>query len=117
MKNDLLNALLMISIIAPSCNTTTANTLITKARVEFQDKKCQKKTCSFRRSLKVNWWERKFPYEEVLDLLLLEREAGSVISNVETEVSKYELATDLAISDSTSDFDKDDEICDVGNNF
>ena len=54
MKNDLLNALLMISIIAPSCNTTTANTLITKARVEFQDKKCQKKTCSFRRSLKVN---------------------------------------------------------------
>ena len=35
MKNDLSNALLMISIIAPACNTTAANTLITKVHVEF----------------------------------------------------------------------------------
>ena len=44
MKNDLLNALLMILIIGPACNTTAANTLITQAGVEFQDKKHQKKT-------------------------------------------------------------------------
>ena len=31
MKNDLLNALLMISVIGPACNTTAANTLITLA--------------------------------------------------------------------------------------
>ena len=49
-------------------------------------------------------------------LLLLEREVVSVISSVETEVSKYELATNLAIWDSDSDLDMDD-ICDVGNNF
>ena len=55
--------------------------------------------------------------EEVQDLLLLlEREVVSVISSVETEVSKYELATNLAIWDSDSDLDMDD-ICDVGNNF
>ena len=52
MKNDLLNALLMISIIAPACNTTAPNTLITKAHVEFQDKKCQKKPCSFQSAMK-----------------------------------------------------------------
>ena len=34
--------------------------------------------------------------EEVPDLLL-EREVGSVISSAETEVFKYELATNLAI--------------------
>ena len=56
--------------------------------------------------------------EEVPDLLLLEREVGSVISSVETEIFKYELATNLAIwHDSDSDFDMDDIICDVGNNF
>ena len=56
--------------------------------------------------------------EEVPDLLLLEREVGSIISSVETEISKYELATNLAIwDDSDSDFDMDDIICDVGNNF
>ena len=56
--------------------------------------------------------------EEVPDLLLLlEREADSVISSVDTEVSKYELATDLAISDSDSGLDVDDDICEVGNDF
>ena len=54
--------------------------------------------------------------EEVQDLLLLEREVVSVISSVETEVFKYELATNLAIWDSDSDFNMDD-ICDVGNDF
>ena len=33
MKNDLLNALLMISIITPEWNTTAANTLITNVKV------------------------------------------------------------------------------------
>ena len=56
--------------------------------------------------------------EEVQDLLLLlKREVVSVISSVETEVSKYELATNLAIWDSDSDLDMDDIICDVGNDF
>ena len=55
--------------------------------------------------------------EEVPDLLFLEREVGSVISSVETEVSKYEPATNLAIQDSDSDLDMDDIICDVGNDF
>ena len=54
--------------------------------------------------------------EEVPDLLL-EREVGSVISSVETEVSKYKLATNLAIWDSDSDLDMDNIICDVGNDF
>ena len=53
-------------------------------------------------SLKVNRWECKFLYGEVPDLLL-ERKAGSVISSVETDVSKYKLATDLAISNSDSE--------------
>ena len=35
MKNDLLNGLFKILIIAPGCNTTAANTLITKAHDEF----------------------------------------------------------------------------------
>ena len=47
MTNNLLNALSMILIIAPACNTNAATTLIKKAHVEFQDKKCQKKLCSF----------------------------------------------------------------------
>ena len=114
MKNDLLNALLMISIIAPACNTTAANTLITEAHVEFQDKKRQK---SLKVSLKVNRCARKFSFEEVPDLLLLEKEADSAIWSVETEVSKYEPDTDLAILDSDSDLDMGDDICEVGNDF
>ena len=55
--------------------------------------------------------------EEVPDLLLQEMDVGSVISSVETEVSKYELATNLAIWDSDSDLDMDNIICDVGNDF
>ena len=43
-----------------------------------------------------------------------EREADSVISSVETEVSKYELATDLLILVSDSDLDMEDGICEVG---
>ena len=58
-----------------------------------------------------------FINEEVPNLLLLEREVGSNISSVETEVSRYELATNLAISDSDSDFAMDNDICDVGNDF
>ena len=55
--------------------------------------------------------------EEVSDLLLLERKVGSVISSVETEVSKQELATNLAIWDSDSNLDMDGIICDVSNDF
>ena len=55
--------------------------------------------------------------EEVPDLLLQEMDVGSVISSVETEVSKYELATNLAIWDSDRDLDVDNIICDVGNDF
>ena len=40
-----------------------------------------------------------FMNEEVQNLLFLEREVGSVISSVETEVSKYVLATNLVIRD------------------
>ena len=54
--------------------------------------------------------------EVVPDFLLLEREVVSVIPSVETEISKYELARNLAIWDSDSDLDMDD-ICDVGNDF
>ena len=52
--------------------------------------------------------------EEIPDILLLEREVGSVISSVESEASKYERATNLVIWDSDSDPDMDDIICDVG---
>ena len=52
MKNDLLNALLMISINGPACNTTAANTAITQACAEFQDKNCHKNPCSFRIAIK-----------------------------------------------------------------
>ena len=55
--------------------------------------------------------------EELLDLLLLEREVGSVISSVENGISKYELATNLAIWDPDSDLAMDNIICDVGHNF
>ena len=55
--------------------------------------------------------------EEVPDLLLLEMEVGSVISNVETEVSKYEIATNLAILNSDRDLDVDNIICVIGNDF
>ena len=69
-------------------------------------------------SLKVNQWVHKFPYEEVPDLLLLEREADSVvISSVKTEISIYELAPDLAILDSDSYLDMDNDICEIGNDF
>ena len=54
--------------------------------------------------------------DEVVPDLLLEREVVSVIPSVETEISKYELARNLAIWDSDSDLDMDD-ICDVGNDF
>ena len=53
--------------------------------------------------------------EEVPDILLPEREVDSVISSVKTEVSRYELSTNLAIWDSDSDLDMDEIICDVGN--
>ena len=52
--------------------------------------------------------------EEVPDILLPEREVDSVISSVKTEVSRYELSTNLAIWDSDSDLDMDEIICDVG---
>ena len=58
-----------------------------------------------------------FMNEEAPDLLLLEREVCSVISSVETEVSKYELVTDLAIWGSDNDLDMDNIIRDVGNDF
>ena len=58
-----------------------------------------------------------FMNEEAPDLLLLEREVCSVISSVETEVSKYELAIDLAIWGSDNDLDMDNIIRDVGNDF
>ena len=54
---------------------------------------------------------------EVPDHLLLEREVCSVISSVEIEVSKYELATNVATWDSDSDLDMDNIICDKGNHF
>ena len=77
MKNDLLNALLMISIIGPACNTTAANTLIIQAGVEFQDKKPQKKTYSFQSAIKSKSMSSQVSTnEEVPDLLLLlERES------------------------------------------
>ena len=53
--------------------------------------------------------------EEVPDILLPEREVDSVISSVKTEVSRYELSTNLAIWDLDSDLAMDEIICDVGN--
>ena len=85
--------------------------------MSFRMKSARKNRVAFRVSLKVNRLARKFPYEEVPDHLLLERETNSVISSVETKVSKYELATDLALLDSNSDLGMDDDICEVGNDF
>ena len=85
--------------------------------MSFRMKSARKNRVAFRVSLKVNRLARKFPYEEVLDHLLRERETNSVISSVETKVSKYELATDLALLDSNSDLGMDDDICEVGNDF
>ena len=117
MKSDLLNAMLMILINDPACNTT-ANTLITQASGGFQDKKPHKKQCSFQKVIKSKSMGTQVSInEEVPAFLLLEREGDSVISSVKTEVSKYELATNLATSDSDNDLDMDDDIFDVGNNF
>ena len=67
-------------------------------------------------SFKVNQWAHQVSMnEEVPDILLPEREVDSVISSVKTEVSRYELSTNLAIWDSDSDLDMDEIICDVGN--
>ena len=99
-------------------NPCAPNTLITQACVEFQDKNRQKKPCSFRNVLQTKSMGTQISMnEEVPELLLLEREVDSVISGVEIEVSKYELAADLAISDSDSDLNFDDNICDAGNDF
>ena len=116
-ENDLLSALLMILINGPACNTTAANTLITHACVEFQYKKRQKKSRSFRSVIRSKSVGTQVSInEEVTDLLHLEREVDSVISSVETEVSKYELATNLAVSGADRDLYMDD-IFDVGNDF
>ena len=64
----------------------------------------------------MDWYPDAHCENDEFQDLLLEREVVSVISSVETEVSKYELATNLAIRDSDSDLDIDD-ICDVGNDF
>ena len=116
-ENDLLSALLMILINGPACNTTAANTLITHACVEFQYKKRQKKSRSFRSVIRSKSVGTQVSInEEVTDLLHLEREVDSVMSSVETEVSKYELATNLAVSGADRDLYMDD-IFDVGNDF
>ena len=78
MKYDLLDALFMISIIGAACSTTVANTLITQACIEFQDKKCQKKLCSFRSVIKSKLMSMQVSInEQVPDLVLLKREAVS----------------------------------------
>ena len=88
MKNDLLNALLMISINGPACNTTAVNTAVTQACAEFQDKNCHKNPCSFRIAIKNKSMGKQVSMnEEVADVLLLERDVDSVISSVETGVS------------------------------
>ena len=76
-----------------------------------------KKLCNIRSVIKSKSMGTKVSInEEVPDFFLLGREVGSVISSVETEVSKYELATNLAIWDSDSDLDVDDT-CNVRNDF
>ena len=78
MKNDLLNALLMISINNPTCNTAASNTLITQACVKFQDKKHQKKSRSFKSVIKSKLMGTQVSInEEVLDLLLVRKLAVS----------------------------------------
>ena len=85
--------------------------------LSFRIKSARKNCVALEVSLKVNRWACKFPHEEVQDLLFLQKEADSAISSVETEVSKYEIATDLAISESDSDLDMDNNICEEGNDF
>ena len=77
-----------------------------------------KKPCSFRSAIKSKSIGTQVSMnEEVPDLLLLERAVGSLISSVETEVFKDELATNLAIWESDSNLGIGDIICDVGNGF
>ena len=75
-----------------------------------------KKLCSIRNVIKSKLMGMQVSMDEVVPDLLLEREVLSVIPSVETEISKYELARNLAIWDFDSDLDMDD-ICDVGNDF
>ena len=56
-----------------------------------------KKTCSFRSVIRSKSMGTQVSMNEEVPDLLLEREVGSVISSTETEVFKYELATNLAI--------------------
>ena len=81
-------------------------------------KRFLEKPCSIRSVIKSKLIVKEVSMnEELPDLPLLEMEVGSVISSVETEVSKYQLATNLAIWDSDRDLDVDDIICDIGNDF
>lgn len=84
MKNNILHALLMISISCPASNTTAAN--ITQVCVEFQGKKlAPEKNVCFRSVIKSKSMGMQVSMnEEVPDLLLLESETDSVISSVET---------------------------------
>ena len=75
------------------------------------------KPCSLRSVIKSKSMGTQVSMNEEVPDLLLEREVGSVISSVETEVSKYELTTILAIWDSDSDLDMDRIICDIVNDF
>ena len=86
MKNNILHALLTISISCPARNTTAANTLITQVCVEFQGKKlAPEKNLCFRSVIKSKSMGMQVSMnEEVADLLLLESETDSVISSVET---------------------------------
>ena len=86
MKNNILHALLTISISCPARNTTAANTLITQVCVEFQGKKLAlEKNLCFRSVIKSKSMGMQVSMnEEVADLLLLESETDSVISSVET---------------------------------
>ena len=85
--------------------------------LSFMIKSARQYRVAYEVLLKVNRWARKFPYEEVPDLLIPERKSDSVISSVKTEVSKYALATDLAMLNSDSDLDMDDNICEAGSDF
>ena len=86
MKNNILHALLTISISCPARNTTAANTLITQVCVEFQGKKlAPEKNLCFRSVIKSKSMGMQVSMnEEVADLLLLETETDSVISSAET---------------------------------
>ena len=86
MKNNILHALLTISISCPARNTTAANTLITQVCVEFQGKNlAPEKNLCFRSVIKSKSMGMQVSMnEEVADLLLLESETDSVISSAET---------------------------------